>query len=63
MTLEGQLRRALDRKAKPLASLGRIEDLAVQLGLLQDTLRPRVTAPVVLVFAGDHGAAAAGVSA
>lgn len=63
MTIEDDLRRALDGKAKPLGSLGRIEALAVQLGLLQGTLRPRVEDPVVLVFAGDHGAVASGVSA
>jgi len=57
------LRRALDGKAKPLGSLGRIEELAVQLGILQGTLRPAVRDPVVLVFAGDHGAVASGVSA
>lgn len=63
MILENDLRRALDGKAKPLGSLGRIEALAIQLGMLQDTLRPRVEDPVVLVFAGDHGAVASGVSA
>ena len=61
--LGDELRRALDAKAKPLGSLGRIEELAIQLGKIQGTLRPRVADPVVLVFAGDHGAAASGVSA
>ncbi len=60
-TLRDDLQAALDGKAKPLGSLGRIESLAIQLGLLQGTLRP-VVEPVVLVFAGDHGAAP-GVSA
>lgn len=46
----------LDRKAKPPGSLGRLEALAVQLAVLQGTESPRVTDPVVLVFAGDHGA-------
>jgi len=63
MILRDELRRALDEKAKPLGSLGRIEELAIQLGLIQDTQRPRVVGPVVLVFAGDHGAVASGVSA
>ena len=59
MTLEARLRAALDAKAKPRGSLGRLEDLAVQLGVLQGTVRPVVRDPVVLVFAGDHGAAPA----
>lgn len=63
MTLEARLRAALDAKAKPVGSLGRIEALALQLGRLQGTLRPAVVDPVVLVFAGDHGAVASGVSA
>ena len=60
-TLPSTLQAALDRKAKPLGSLGRLESLAVQLGVLQGSLRP-VVRPAVLVFAGDHGAAP-GVSA
>lgn len=54
---EAALRRALDGKAKPVGSLGVLEDLAVRLALLQGTDRPRVADPVALVFAGDHGAA------
>lgn len=61
MTLQANIQAALDGKAKPLGSLGRIEALAVQLGTIQNTLRPLVN-PAVLVFAGDHGAAP-GVSA
>jgi len=62
-SLRDKLRRVLDDKAKPLGSLGRIEELAVRLGLIQGTLRPRVAEPTILVFAGDHGAVASGVSA
>ena len=61
--LEARLRAAMEAKAKPHGALGRLEALAVQLGLLQQTLRPRVIAPTVLVFAADHAAAAAGASA
>ncbi len=57
------LQRLVDGKAKPLGSLGRLEALAVQLGVLQGTARPVVADPVVLVFAGDHGAVASGISA
>lgn len=59
MTLREQLQARLNGKAKPLGSLGRIEALAVQLGMIQGTLVPSVLDPVVLVFAGDHGAAPA----
>lgn len=59
MSLREQLQARLDGKAKPVGSLGRIEALAVQLGMIQGTLAPQVVDPVVLVFAGDHGAAGA----
>jgi nicotinate-nucleotide--dimethylbenzimidazole phosphoribosyltransferase len=49
-------------KTKPIGSLGRIEDLAVQLCVLQNTLNPAAEPARVLVFAADHGLAAAGVS-
>src|SRR3989440_1761551 len=55
-------RRHLDTLTKPPGSLGRLEDLAAQLAVLQDGT-PHVEAPVVFVFAGDHGVVAEGVSA
>ncbi|MBN9481000.1 MAG: nicotinate-nucleotide--dimethylbenzimidazole phosphoribosyltransferase [Bordetella sp.] len=61
--LREPLRRALDGKAKPVGALGRIEDLALTLGLIQKTLRPAVNRPVLLVFAGDHGLTRSGVAA
>ena len=53
----------LDGKAKPLGALGRIEDLAVQIGLIQGRLDPEVNSARLLVFAGDHGLNEEGVSA
>jgi nicotinate-nucleotide--dimethylbenzimidazole phosphoribosyltransferase len=48
-------RRCIDAKAKPPGSLGLLEDWAVQIAALQETLTPRLVAARLLVFAADHG--------
>ncbi|MGR3758573.1 nicotinate-nucleotide--dimethylbenzimidazole phosphoribosyltransferase [Roseobacteraceae bacterium NS-SX3] len=48
---------------KPPGALGRLEDLAVWYGSWRGTGRPQIEAPQVIVFAGNHGVAAQGVSA
>ena len=48
---------------KPPGALGRLEDLAIWVAGWQKTGRPRLDAPQVIVFAGNHGVAALGVSA
>lgn len=48
---------------KPPGALGRLEDLAIWYGGWRGTDKPTITAPQALVFAGNHGVAARGVSA
>lgn len=57
------LQRRLDTRTKPQGSLGRLETLAIRIGLTLQSERPRFTQPRIMVFAGDHGVAPAGVSA
>ena len=47
---------------RPAGALQRLDDIAVHMAGWRATTRPAVGQPGVLVFAGDHGVAAAGVS-
>jgi nicotinate-nucleotide--dimethylbenzimidazole phosphoribosyltransferase len=48
---------------RPAGALARLDELAEWLAAWQGTERPAVRRPAALVFAADHGVAAAGVSA
>ena len=61
--LEPHLLAAINSKAKPQGSLGRIEALAVHIGLITNSLKPDLGKAAILVFAGDHGIVAEGVTA
>lgn len=60
--LERALREKLLRRNQTSGSLGELEPLAVRLGLMQNTLKPRFRDPQLLVFAADHGLAVDGVA-
>lgn len=51
------------RLTKPPRALGRLEDLAIWYAGWRGTDRPEIRAPQVVIFAGNHGVAARGVSA
>ena len=61
-----QMRPLLEAKindlTKPKGALGRLEELALQVGLIQQTLRPTLHHPCNILFGGDHGIADEGVS-
>ena len=59
-TLANALREKIDTKTKPLGALGKLEDLAFQLGSIQNTVSPQISQPAIVVFAGDHGIATKG---
>ncbi|EJN07415.1 nicotinate-nucleotide--dimethylbenzimidazole phosphoribosyltransferase [Herbaspirillum sp. YR522] len=61
--LAARLDQLIDHKTKPRGSLGVLERLARQIGLVQGSDRPSVRQAAIVVCAGDHGVTAEGVSA
>lgn len=63
MLTDADARAHLDALTKPPGSLGRLEDVAARLCVIQQTLRPVTTPRRLVLFAADHGVVAEGVSA
>ncbi|MDO8437683.1 MAG: nicotinate-nucleotide--dimethylbenzimidazole phosphoribosyltransferase [Nitrosomonadaceae bacterium] len=63
VVLAAALDARINNKTKPLGSLGILELVAKQVGMIQRTTQPQLTRPSIFVFAGDHGIVAENVSA
>ena len=61
-SLQATIQEKIDNLNKPKGSLGRLEELAMQLCLIQQTLEPSLAHPCHLLLGGDHGIEREGVS-
>lgn len=53
----------INNKTKPLGSLGRLEEIAIKLSLIQNNLNPEIKKKMIFVYAADHGIVEESVSA
>lgn len=61
-TLIPSIQEKIDNLNKPKGALGRLESLALQVALIQQTLSPKLSHPCHILFGGDHGIEREGVS-
>ena len=61
-SLQSAILQKIDNLNKPKGSLGRLEELALQICLIQQTLDPSLAHPCHILFGGDHGIEREGVS-
>jgi nicotinate-nucleotide--dimethylbenzimidazole phosphoribosyltransferase len=60
--LEARIRRRLDSLTKPPGSLGRLEEIALRVGLIQNSAMPTAERKAMMIFCADHGVVEEGVS-
>ena len=61
-SLESAIQEKIDNLNKPKGALGRLEEIAMQVCLIQQSLKPSLAHPCHLLFGGDHGIECEGVS-
>ena len=61
-SMQGAIQAKIDNLNKPKGALGRLEELAMQVCLIQQTLEPSLAHPCHLLLGGDHGIEREGVS-
>jgi nicotinate-nucleotide--dimethylbenzimidazole phosphoribosyltransferase len=62
-SIETEAQQRLDSLTKPHGSLGKLEELACRIAVIQGKVPPRLGRKLLFVFAADHGIAQEGVSA
>ena len=60
--MQAKIQAKIDNLNKPKGSLGRLEELAMQICMIQQTLEPSMQHPCHLLLGGDHGIEREGVS-
>ena len=61
-TMRSAIQEKIDNLNKPKGALGQLEELAMQVCLIQQTLTPSLASPCHLLLGGDHGIEREGVS-
>ena len=61
-SIQAVIQEKIDNLNKPKGALGRLEELAMQICLIQQTLEPSLAHPCHLLLGGDHGIEREGVS-
>src|SRR5215471_5574750 len=60
-TFKEKLLQKINNKTKPLGALGRLEEVAMKVAMIQQSEQPQINNPHIVVFAADHGISVTGL--